>query len=109
VSELLTELRTLELIYEKAVHPELAFMFKHALTHDVAYESVLLQKRKALHALVGEAIEELYADRLAEHYESLAHHFALGERWGKALDYHERAARKAVAAYANHAAAVHYR
>ena len=74
-----SELRALELIYQKAAHPELAFMFKHALTHDVAYESVLVRRRKALHRIVGSAIEELYSDRLAEHYEALAHHFALGE------------------------------
>jgi class 3 adenylate cyclase len=61
------ELRALELIYEKARHPELAYMFKHALTHDVAYESVLASRRRALHRGVADAIEELYRDRLAEH------------------------------------------
>ena len=59
------ELRSLELIYEKTTHPELAYMFKHALTHEVAYESVLVARRKALHRVVGAAIEELYPDRLA--------------------------------------------
>ena len=51
-------------------------MFKHALTQDVAYDSLLVQRRRELHALVGRAIEELYADRLPEHYEMLAHHFS---------------------------------
>ncbi len=50
-------------------------MFKHALTHDVAYESVLAERRRGLHRTIGLAIEELYADRLAELYETLAHHF----------------------------------
>jgi class 3 adenylate cyclase/tetratricopeptide (TPR) repeat protein len=109
VSEMLGGLRTLELIYEKSGHPELAFMFKHALTHDVAYETILLQRRKALHGLVGDAIQELYADRLAEHYEAMAHHYVLAERWEPALEYHVRAAKKAVTAYANQAAADHYR
>jgi len=104
-----SELRALELIYQKVAHPELAFMFKHALTHDVAYESVLLRRRKALHRIVGSAIEELYADRLAEHYEALAHHFALGEEWDRALLFHQRAAEKARDVYANHSAAEHYR
>jgi tetratricopeptide (TPR) repeat protein len=104
-----SELRALELIYQKVAHPELAFMFKHALTHDVAYESVLERRRKALHRIVGSAIEELYADRLAEHYEALAHHFARGEEWDRALLYHERAAQKARDVYANHSAAEHYR
>ena len=103
------ELRALELIYEKTVHPELAFMFKHALTHDVAYESVLLQRRKALHRIVGHAIEELYQDRLVEHHEALAHHFTRGEEWEKALHYHDLAARKSMDAFANHAAAEHCR
>ncbi len=103
------ELRSLELIYEKAAHPELAFMFKHALTHDVAYESVLVQRRRALHQIVGTAIEDLYQDRLAEHYESLAHHFARAEDWERAFLYHGQAAEKAAAAYANHSAAEHYR
>ena len=77
------------------MHPELAYMFKHALTHDVAYESVLVQRRKQLHRTIGIAIEELYADRLAEHYETLAHHFERGEDWERALRYHEHAAEKA--------------
>jgi tetratricopeptide (TPR) repeat protein len=84
-------------------------MFKHALTHDVAYESVLERRRRALHRIVGSAIEELYSDRLAEHYEALAHHFALGEEWDRALLYHQRAAQKARDMYANHSAAEHYR
>ena len=101
------ELRSLELIYEKVAHPELAYMFKHALTHEVAYESVLVQRRKALHRIVGAAIEELYADRLAEQYEALAHHFDAAEDWARALRYHELASAKAAAAYANRAAADH--
>jgi predicted ATPase len=59
VSAVVTELRALELIYEKTLHPELAYMFKHALTHDVAYESILLQSRRQPHRTVGLAIEEL--------------------------------------------------
>ncbi|HUE29238.1 MAG TPA: AAA family ATPase, partial [Verrucomicrobiae bacterium] len=109
VHGLVDELRGLELIYEKAAHPELAYMFKHALTHDVAYESILVQRRKALHRLIGTTIEELYADRLAEHYETLALHFTRGEEWERALHYHERAAEKAFDAYANQAAAEHCR
>jgi tetratricopeptide (TPR) repeat protein len=109
VQSMVGELRALELIYEKAAHPELAFMFKHALTHDVAYASVLVQRRRALHCIVGTAIEELYRDRLAEHYEALAHHFTRGEDWERALRYHEFAADKAADAYANQAAVEHYR
>ncbi len=103
------ELRALELIYEKATHPELAYMFKHALTHDVAYESVLRDRRRALHRTIGLAIEELYADRLAEFYETLAHHFDRAEEWDRALAYHERAAEKAAESFANRAVIAHAR
>jgi class 3 adenylate cyclase/tetratricopeptide (TPR) repeat protein len=109
MSALVGELRALELIYEKAAHPELAYMFKHALTHDVAYASILLQRRRELHRTIGLAIEELYADRLAEHYETLALHFGRAEDWVRAFDYHTRAAEKALAAYASEAVAFHCR
>ncbi|HSV08510.1 MAG TPA: sigma 54-interacting transcriptional regulator [Candidatus Binatus sp.] len=101
------ELRSLELIFEKVAHPELAFMFKHALTHDVAYESVLDERRRELHRTIALAIEELYADRLPELYETLAHHFERAEEWEPALDYHERAARKAADSFANRAVIDH--
>jgi transcriptional regulator with AAA-type ATPase domain/tetratricopeptide (TPR) repeat protein len=101
------ELRGLELIYEKTTHPELAYMFKHALTHDVAYASVLRERRQALHRTIGLAIEELYADRLAEFYESLAHHFGHAEEWERALLYHERAAEKAADGFANRSVIAH--
>jgi tetratricopeptide (TPR) repeat protein len=103
------ELRGLELIYEKALHPEVAYMFKHALTHDVAYESVRVERRMALHCTIGRTIEELYADRLAEHFETLAHHFTRGEDWERALAYHERAADKAEEHHASRAVVEHAR
>jgi predicted ATPase len=74
----------------------------------VAYNSLLVERRKALHRLIGLAIEELYADRLAEHYEVLAHHFSRGEEWAKALDYLLKAAEKAAKAYANREAVALY-
>jgi class 3 adenylate cyclase/tetratricopeptide (TPR) repeat protein len=97
---LLQELKALELIRERRLLPELAYMFKHALTQDVAYNSLLLQRRKTLHGAIGAAIEELYADRLAEHYEVLAHHFVRAEQWERALTYLVKAAEKATQAYA---------
>src|SRR5262249_7035589 len=62
-----------------------------------------------LHGIIGRAIEELYADRLAEHYETLALHFSRGEDWERALLYHERSAEKAAETHANRAAAHHCR
>jgi class 3 adenylate cyclase len=100
----LRELQAIELIYEKALFPELAYVFKHALTQDVAYGSLLTQRRLEIHRRIGEAIEELYADRLAEQYAVLAHHFARAEDWLRAADYLEKAADQAQAAFAVHAA-----
>jgi len=97
--ESLRELTVLELIHERRRYPELAYMFKHALTQDVAYGSLLIERRRELHGLVGRAIEELYPDRLAEHYEVLAHHFSKAEDWPRALDYLLKAAEKATQAF----------
>jgi class 3 adenylate cyclase/tetratricopeptide (TPR) repeat protein len=98
--DLLRELKNVELIYETALFPELAYMFKHALTHDVAYGSLLVQRRRELHRTIALAIEELYADRLAEQYEVLAHHFTRAEEWERAFEYLQRAAEKAGRAFA---------
>jgi len=106
--DLLAGLKSLELIYEKAYHPELSYMFKHALTHDVAYSTLLVERRRALHRLVGLAIEELYADRLAEHYEAMAFHNYEGQDWEKTLEYAEKAGDKAAATYANQDALDYY-
>jgi class 3 adenylate cyclase/tetratricopeptide (TPR) repeat protein len=106
---LLRELKALEIIYEQGLLPEPAYIFKHAVIQDVAYNSLLIQRRKELHRAVGLAIEELYPDRLHEHYEELAHHFALGEEWKKALGYGLLAGDRAAHAYANAEASDHYR
>lgn len=108
LAEVLGDLKALEFIYEKAYFPELAYMFKHALTHDVAYATLLAERRRALHRLVGAAIEELNSERLTEHYEVLAHHYSEGQDWDKALGYLEKAGDKATAAYANHDALSFY-
>ena len=104
LNQVLKELRNLELIYETGYSSELSYMFKHALTHDVAYSTLLIERRKALHRIVAMAIEELYTDRLPDQYEALAHHYEAGETWDKALDYLEKAGDKAVKAYSNQAA-----
>jgi len=83
----LTNLVGLEILYEKVLYPELEYIFKHALTQEVAYESLLKQRRKDIHGRIAGAIEELYADRLEEHYEMLAHHFERSGNAAKAVDY----------------------
>jgi predicted ATPase len=93
----LAHLQAAEFLYETRLFPEREFTFKHALTHEVAYGSFLLERRRALHARIVEAIERLYADRLTEHVEQLAHHTLRGEMWDKALAYLRQAGAKAFA------------
>jgi class 3 adenylate cyclase/tetratricopeptide (TPR) repeat protein len=83
----MTNLVGLEVLYEKALYPELEYIFKHALTQEVAYESLLKQRRQEIHGRIAQAIEELYADRLEDHYESLAHHYELSGNAEKAVTY----------------------
>jgi class 3 adenylate cyclase/pimeloyl-ACP methyl ester carboxylesterase len=85
--ELLDDLRGLELIYEKSVYPEIAYMFKHALTHDVAYQTLLNRQRRELHQKVAGLIEEIYFDRLPEFYETLAHQYRQAEVPERAAHY----------------------
>jgi class 3 adenylate cyclase/tetratricopeptide (TPR) repeat protein len=105
---LLRELKALEIVYEQGLLPEPAYVFKHAMIQEVAYQSLLVQRRKELHQAIGYAIEELYPDRLAEHYEELAHHFTQGEVWAKAMDYSTLAGDRAAEAFANVEARAHY-
>ena len=77
----LSHLQAAEFLYETSLFPDLEYTFKHAFTHEVAYGSVLQDRRRALHARIVDAIEALYADRLAEHVERLAHHALRGEQW----------------------------
>ncbi len=105
---LLGELKALEIIYEQGLLAEPGYIFKHAVIQDVAYSSLLVQSRKDLHRAVGEAIEELYRDRLTEHFGELAHHFARGEDWAKAMQYGTLAGDQAAHVFANAEAKKHY-
>lgn len=85
--ERLMTLTNSDLIYERGVYPDVDYLFKHALTLEVAYNTLLLQKRKELHEKVGSAIEEMYPSRLEEFYGVLAHHFSKSDNRGKAVYY----------------------
>jgi class 3 adenylate cyclase/tetratricopeptide (TPR) repeat protein len=97
----LMQLQTAEFLYETRLFPELAYTFKHALTHEVAYSGLLQDRRRTVHARILEAIEHLYPDRLADQIEQLAHHALRGEVWDKALVYCRQAGAKAAARSAN--------
>jgi predicted ATPase/class 3 adenylate cyclase len=92
----LAHLQAAEFLYETRLFPEQEYMFKHALTHEVTYGSLLQERRRVLHARIVEALEGLYADRLAEQVERLAHHAFRGEVWDKAVTYGRQAGTKAV-------------
>ena len=93
----LGRLQAAEFLYESRSFPELEYTFKHALTHDVAYGGLLSERRRALHREIVVALERLYADRLAEHVEQLAHHALRGEMKGHGVKYLHLAADKAIA------------
>src|SRR5262249_33367478 len=93
----LGQLQAAAFLYETSLFPEHAYTFKHALTHEVAYSSLLQERRRALHTRIVEAIEGLSADRLTEQVERLAHHALRGEVWAKALAYCRQAGAKAFA------------
>ena len=86
-----------ELLYEASFFPEIEYTFKHALTHEVAYGSLLHETRRTLHARIVDAIERLYAGRQGEHVERLAHHALRGGLRARAVDYLRQAGAKAAA------------
>jgi tetratricopeptide (TPR) repeat protein len=92
----LAHLQEAEFVYETQLFPDLEHTFKHALTHEVTYGSLLGERRKTLHAQIVSAIERLYADRLTEQVERLAHHALRGALWEKAVRYSRRAGNRAV-------------
>ena len=94
-------LQAAEFLYEAGLFPDLEYTFKHALTHDVTYGSLLQDRRRTLHRQIVETIERLYPDRLPEHVERLAHHAFRGEVWEKAVSYLRQAGAKAFARSSN--------
>lgn len=91
----LTRLQAAEFLYETRLFPDIEYTFKHALTHEVAYGSLLQDRRRSLHTRIMEAIEVLYSNRLEEQAERLAHHALRGEVWEKAVTYLHQAGQKA--------------
>jgi len=91
----LDRLQAAEFLYESSLFPDLEYTFKHALTHEVTYGSLLADRRRALHSAVVETMEGVYAGRLPEHAERLAHHALRGEVWDKAVTYFREAGAKA--------------
>ena len=93
----LAHLQAAEFLYETRLFPDLAYTFKHALTHEVAYGSLLQERRRTLHAGIVETLERLAPERLAEQVDLLAHHALRGEVWDKAVAYGRQAGTRAMA------------
>jgi predicted ATPase len=96
LQRLLSHLQAGEFIYEQPAFPEVEYTFKHALTQEVAYGSVLTERRKELHERTARAMEEVYGNNLEEHYNELAHHYGRTDNTEKAVQYLHLAGQQAV-------------
>lgn len=105
----LATLQDLELIYEETVSHEIEYTFKHAMTREVAYNSILIKKRKETHELVAQSIEKIYAERIEKFYEILANHYSISGNSIKACRYYRLSAEKAANKYANNEALILYK
>jgi tetratricopeptide (TPR) repeat protein len=97
LERMLADLQMAEFIYEQPSLSDIEFTFKHALTQEVAYHSILTERRRMLHERAGAAIEKLYTDKLEEHIDQLAHHYGRSTDLTKAIEYMQRAGEQAVA------------
>jgi tetratricopeptide (TPR) repeat protein len=91
----LSVLKDTELLYERGIFPQSTYVFRHAITREVIYNSILAKRKKRLHEKIGKAIEELYRDNIGDHYGILAEHFLAGENYEKAAQYAKLASKKA--------------
>jgi predicted ATPase/class 3 adenylate cyclase len=105
VRQALASLQAAEFLYETRLFPEVEYTFKHALTQEVAYGTLLHERSRALHTRLVDVIERLSPERRGEQVERLAHHAVRGEVWGKAVTYLRQAGAKALGRSANRAAA----
>ncbi len=103
----LANLQAAEFLYETRLFPDLEYTFKHALTHEVAYGSLLQERRQTCHRRIAEAIESIYAGRLVEQFERLAHHCTEAGLTEQAVGYWQQAGQRAVERSANTEAIAH--
>jgi class 3 adenylate cyclase/tetratricopeptide (TPR) repeat protein len=92
----LLDLQNLEFIYEKSLLPELEYIFKHAVTQEVAYDSILIQRRRELHERIGMAIERIYGERTEEFLEMLSHHYSRSDNPEKSYIFSKLSGKKAI-------------
>jgi class 3 adenylate cyclase/tetratricopeptide (TPR) repeat protein len=97
----LAKLRAAGFLGVVGLFPDIELRFGSALMRDVAYESLLREQRRALHARILEALEALYPERLSAHLDQLAHHATRGEAWPEAVHYNHQLGLRAVERAAN--------
>ena len=95
LAPMLANLQAAEFIYEQPAFPENEYTFKHALTQEVAYDSVLMQRRRTIHERTATALEEMFAATLDDHVAELAHHYSRSANAPKAVEYLTHAAEQA--------------
>ena len=92
---MLGDLQLGEFIYEQPAVGDIEYIFKHALTQEVAYNSVLMERRRATHQRTADAIEAHFAERLEDHFSELARHYLLTTDYARAIRYSQAAAQQA--------------
>ncbi len=108
LERMLADLQLGEFIYEQPAVGDTEYIFKHALTQQVAYDSMLTERRKALHGRIGAGIETLFGASLANHYDALAHHYRRSGKATKAIHYLRLSAEQAMNRSAHGEAAGHF-
>jgi tetratricopeptide (TPR) repeat protein len=96
LQRMLSDLQLGEFIYEQPAFPDIEYTFKHALTQEEAYNSLLAERRKLLHERAGAALEAMFPEQLEDHLSELAHHYSRSDNVAKAIDYLRRASNQAV-------------
>ena len=97
LKSMLSALCSAEFVYEQSIRSDTEYVFKHALTQQAAYESLLIERRKRIHERVGRSIEALYATKLDDHLDALVYHYGHSENTDKSIEYLSRAGKQALA------------
>jgi len=109
LNRMLHALQLAEFIYEQPAAGDIEYIFKHALTQEVAYKSVLVERRKLVHERVGSAMEASFAQSIEDHLSQLAYHYGRSSNVGKTVEYLDRAGQQAMTRGALKEAELHFR
>jgi predicted ATPase len=107
LENMLADLQTSEFIYEQPMLADVEYVFKHALTQEVAYNSLLIERRKTIHEQTGDAISSMFREHLDDYLMELAHHYSRSANMSKAIEHLRLAGQQAIRRSAHRAAIVH--